>query len=206
MNMRVATLLSALAMLALPAIAMAGGDGGGHGHGGQLTLDGVMHGEHAMELVAAVINFMLLIFIVRRMAAKPLGDHLSAQRREVEEGMKEAAELKAKAEAAYKEYSERLETLDDEVARLRTDIEEAAEREKKRIEEEAKAGAERIKADTAAMVERHSAELGDSIRREVVDAAVTAAEQALRSALTAEDQRKLADDFKAQLEGDGGAA
>lgn len=202
-----ARVVAFLFTLAVPAIAFAAGGGdAGHGHGGQLTLDSVLHGEHFWELGAAFINFAILIFIVRKLAAKPLSDHLSAQRAEVEQGMREAAEMKEKAEAAYKEYSERLETLDAEVAKLRSDIEAAAKREKTLIVEEGKANAARIAADTEAMVERHSAALGDSIRREVVEASITAAEEALRTALTADDQRKLADDFNTRLEGDGGAA
>ena len=195
MLLRAAALLTTMA---IPVLALAS-DGGDHGHDGPLTLHTILHGEHSLELVAAVVNFIILIFIIHKLASKPLANHLTSQRKEIEDGMREAADMKAKAEAAYKEYNERLETLDDEVAKLRSEIEAAAELEKTRIVEDAKADAVRIKADTEAMVERHASALSDAIRREVVEASIAAAEETLRKALTSEDQRKLADNFSTHL-------
>lgn len=193
-----------LMTLLVPAVALASG-GEAHGHGGPMTLHSLMEGEGGTTLLVAAINFVLLVFVLRKLMGGPLSSHLDGRRADIEVGMKEAAEMKAKAEAAFKEYSERLDSLDAEMNKLRQDIESAAEADKNRMMDDAKAEAARLKSETESLVSRHAATLGDAIKRDVVNAAVDAAEQTLRTAMGPEDQRRLADGYVERLQ-DGGAA
>lgn len=175
-------------------------------HHEQLSLKEIFGGEHSWEFWGAVVNFAVLLFILGRMGGKPLADYLEQRRNGVEEGMKEAAEIKAKAEAMYNEYQERLKTMDTDMAKLRKDIQEAAEADKKRILAEAEQSAARLRKDTEALIEQQSRELSESIRAEVVTASIAAAEEVIKKALESGDQERLAQQFKQELGQIGGRA
>lgn len=199
-------------VLAMPGLALA--EGGGHGGHGSLDLGRILFakvGEDASEEEIAeakhetlsfwgsVVNFALLVYVIRRMSKKPLQGFLDARREEVERGMVEAREMKTKAEAVWNEYTERMKTLDQELAKLRSDMEQAAIQDKARIVAEAEEDSRRLRVETEALIARQSEQLEAQIRREVVEAAVSAAERAVREATTAEDQKRLADAFAKQL-------
>jgi F-type H+-transporting ATPase subunit b len=118
----------------------------------------------------------------------------------MERSMNEAAEMKQKAEARFKEYSDRLAQLDTELGKLKSDIAAAAEADKKQIVAEAEENARRLKRETESLIEQYSKQLSANVRREVVEAALVAAEQRLRAAITDTDQERLADGFKRRLQ------
>ena len=170
----------------------------GH-HGGRLTIHEIVAGPEALQFWGAVVNFILLLWVIRKLAKQPLASFLTERRRRIESGIQEAAQVKAKAEAAFNEYNERLKTLDSELAKLRTDIAKAAAADRAQIVADAEESAQRVKAETEALVARQAEQLETEIRREVVQAAIDAAERAVREAMTAEDQRRLADAFAREL-------
>jgi F-type H+-transporting ATPase subunit b len=164
------------------------------------------HGDHAhgpfythTTFWAAVINFALLLFVLRKLGSKPLAEFLQERRRVMERSMTEAAELRAKAEALQTEYSARLAQLDADLQKLRDDIARAAEEDKARIVADAEETARRLRRETEGLIEQHAKALSLSVRRDVVEAATSAAEQILRGSLTDGDQQRLADGFKQGL-------
>jgi F-type H+-transporting ATPase subunit b len=172
----------------------------GHGaHGGKLTLDEIATGEHSLEFWGSVVNFSLLVFLIIYMGRKPVAAFLGTRRESIERGISEAAAVKSAAEAAFNTYTERMKSLDAELAKLRKDVAEAAERDRTRIVAEANESVARLKAETDALVQRQAEQLEAQIRREVVQAAAEAAEKAARELSTPEDQQRLAEAFLREL-------
>ena len=172
----------------------------GHGaHGGKLTLKEIATGEHALEFWGSVVNFTLLVFLIVRMGRKPVAAFLGTRREGIERGISEAAAVKSAAEAAFNTYTERMKSLDAELAKLRKDVAEAAERDRTRIVAEANESVARLKAETDSLVQRQAEQLEAQIRREVVEAAAEAAEKAARELSTPEDQQRLAESFMREL-------
>jgi F-type H+-transporting ATPase subunit b len=169
------------------------------GHHGRLTFHDIVAGEEALQFWGAVVNFVLLLWVIRKLGKQPLANFLTERRSKIERGIREAAAVKAKAEAVFNEYTERMKTLDAELAKLRSDIAKAAERDRAQIVADAEEAAKRVKADTEELVARQGEQLELEIRREVVQAAIDAAERAVRQAATADDQRRLADAFVHEL-------
>ena len=169
-------------------------------HGASLSLREIVSGEEALQFWGAVVNFALLVYLIRRMGKKPVQAFLKQRSDVIAQGIVEAAELKRSAEAVFQEYSERMNTLDRELAKLRQDVAQAAERDRARIVAEAEESVERLKAETAALVSRQAEQLEAQIRREVVAAAVEAAERAVRENASPDDQQRLADAFLRELE------
>src|SRR5690349_3315907 len=67
---------------------------GGH-HGGPVTIQAILHDTHFW---AAVINFTLLLIVLRKLGGKGISEFLKARRATMEASINEAAEIKAKAE------------------------------------------------------------------------------------------------------------
>jgi F-type H+-transporting ATPase subunit b len=171
--------------------------GGGHADGhGHLSFNGLLG---SLEFWGAVFNFTLLLVILQRLSKRPMTKFLQERRDRIDRGIREAAQVKAKAEAVFTEYTERLKTLDQELNKLRSDIAKSAVEDRARIVAEAEEGAKRVKAETEALVARQAEQLEAEIRREVVQAAIEAAERAVRETANASDQRRLAEAFAQEL-------
>jgi len=177
-------------------------------HGGhhRMTLHDVFYthgpdGEEKpnWEFWGSVVNFLLLVYLIRRMAKAPLSRFLSGRREGIEKGILEAADVKRAAEEAFNTYTERMKSLDSELAKLRKEVTEASERDRARIVAEANDTVARLKAETETLIQRQTEQLEVQIRREVVTAAAAAAEKAVRELTTLEDQQRLADAFTREL-------
>lgn len=164
-------------------------EAGGHGHGGQVHLSDVFR---STEFWGSVINFTLLVWVLRRLGKKPLSDFLTNRRAEMEREISAAAEARAKAEAKYQEYSARMAQLDTELAKLRADLERGAQEDKARILAEAEETARRLRRETESLIDQHAKSLSANIRREIVNAAMARAEVLLRESVTEADQERLA--------------
>lgn len=172
----------------------------GHGaHHGKLTFKEIVAGEHSVEFWGSVVNFTLLVILIVRMGRKPVASFLGARREGIERGISEAAAVKRAAEEAFNTYTDRMKSLDAELAKLRKDVAEAAERDRARIVAEANESVARLKAETDSLVQRQAEQLEAQIRREVVQAAAEAAEKAARELTTPEDQQRLAETFMREL-------
>lgn len=168
---------------------------GGHEHGHSLRS---MFANQSF--LAALINFTLLIIVLRKLGKQPLADFLKSRRNEMEKNMAAAAEMKAKAEAVFKEYNARLAQLDTELAKLRTDIERAAEEDKQRIVADAEENARRMKRETESLIDQYGKALSAQVRREMVDAAVAAAEKTLRENINESDQQRIAQSYDQRIQ------
>jgi F-type H+-transporting ATPase subunit b len=172
----------------------------GHAGGHHLSLRSILNGEERWQFWGSIVNFALLVYLIRRLSKRPLQNFLTQRSDAIERGILDAAEMKRSAEAVFREYTERIKTLDRELAKLRQDIAQAAERDRVRIVADAEESVARLKAETNELVSRQAEQLEAQIRREVVAAAATAAERAVRETATPEDQQRLAEAFVRELE------
>ncbi|HEX7478785.1 MAG TPA: ATP synthase F0 subunit B [Polyangiales bacterium] len=171
----------------------------GHGAHGKLSFHEIAFGEEKFQFWGSIVNFGLLVYIIRRGAKKPLGAFLKERSDSIERGIAEAAATKRKAEALASEYAERMKTLDQELEKLRSDIARAAQEDKARIVAEAKEAEKRLRVETDALIAQQVEQLEAQIRREVVAAAMSAAERAVKESANADDQKRLAEAFAREL-------
>jgi F-type H+-transporting ATPase subunit b len=197
--MRAPALVAAV-LASAPALARAAGAEHAGGHGRALRFVDVVAGAESVHFWGAVLNFMLLVVILYAFAAKPVREFLTGRRRDMEEAMRSAAEAKAKAQARYEEYTTRLAQLDQELAKLRADIERAAEEDRRHILAEAEHATARLKRDTETLVRQHAEALERQVRREVVEVAVATAERVLRESIQQNDQQRLAEAYRDEVQ------
>lgn len=157
------------------------------------------HAEHAPfdlgELLSMVVNFLIWLAIIVWLMRKPMTEFLKNRRHAVEEGLEEAKRLKLAAETKYADYSERLEHLDEELAKLRSEMINAGEAERDRIVADAESRAARMRKDAQFVIDQRVKQLRVDLTREAIEAAVAAAETVLTAQVAGSDQQRLADGY-----------
>lgn len=170
------------------------------------------HGEHHspapwenLAFWAQLGTFLVLLDLAASKVRPGIATFMVSRKNEISKNLDEARELRAKAEAAYNEYSSRLAKLDHEIQTLKTEMVRAGEAERDRIVAEAEGKATRMRRDAQFIIEQQVKQLRIDVKREVAIHAIDAAEKALRGQLTEADQKRLAEEFLKRLSaaGDG---
>jgi F-type H+-transporting ATPase subunit b len=151
------------------------------------------------EFVGAMFNFVMLVAILYFAARKPLAAFLARRRKSVEEGLVEAARLRADAEKVHGQYSRRLERLDRELEKIRAEMVKAGEAERDRIVQEAESKAARMRRDAEFLISQQMKQLREDLLREASVAAVQAAGEVLREKTTPEDHSRLSQAYLERL-------
>lgn len=150
-------------------------------------------------LALALLNFALLLWLVVRLGRRPLRIFLDTRRRELEEQIAEASQLRAQAEQQLAAAQQQLGRVEGEVAELLAAAARDAEHEREHLLSQAAAEAQRI----VAGAERTLRQEVDRIRRQLevgaIGAALEAAERLLQQSVTADDRQRLQEECLAQL-------
>lgn len=168
-------------------------DAHGHGH------DGVPGPWTTLAFWAQLGTFAVLLDLAVSKLGPGISGSLVTRKEELTKNLEEAREFRAKAEAAYNEYTARLAKLDQEIQALKNEMVRAGEAERDRIVAEAEGKAMRMRRDAQFIIEQQVKQLRIDVKREAATRAVVAAEAALREQLTEADQKRLAEDFLRRL-------
>jgi len=172
-------------LLALPAIALAASEEHGGG-GGLISVD--------KSLIVQVVNFLILLFILKRILYKPLLAKMEERTATIQKALDEAKEARAAAAKQQEENEARLRAAYAEAAVVREQaLKEAAEESRKHIEA-AQAQSRKMVEDTKAQLDAEVRRAREELRREVGDLAVAVAEKLMRKSLRDEDQKKIVAD------------
>lgn len=189
------------------AAATAHGEGhDGHGGEGDHGASHEGHDEHApqwnyVQFAGQLTNFAIWLFLIYTILNRSLPKFLAERRAAVVDGLEEAKRMKAEADAKYEEYSKRIDTMDEELARVREEMKKAGLAERDRLVKEASEKAERMHAEARFLVQQQMKQLKEELTREAIESAVTAAERILRERTSPADQQRLADEYLASLKG-----
>jgi F-type H+-transporting ATPase subunit b len=182
----------------------AASEGAGHGDGHEAHGDG--HEAHApqwnyVQFAGQLTNFAIWLFLLYTILNRALPKFLAERRAAVVDGLEEAKRMKAEAEAKYEAYSKRIDTMDEELARVREEMKKAGLAERDRLVKEAAEKAERMHAEARFLVQQQMKQLKEELTREAIESAVAAAERILRERISPADQQRLADEYLVSLKG-----
>jgi F-type H+-transporting ATPase subunit b len=145
--------------------------------------------------LANVINAGILFYILIAASKKPVAEALKKRKERLIGAMEEAGRMKSEAQVTLSEYEEKLKHLDEEVARIRRELREAAELEQKKILTDAKERRTRMEKDAALLVEQERKGAREALIRETVNSALQGAEEILKKQLGEGDRDRMAKDF-----------
>ncbi len=211
-----ALLLGASLYAALPALAQHGEEAheGSHeaaaaeGHGEEGGEHGEAHAPHwnYFQFAGQLTNFAIWLTLLYMLLNKVLPKYLADRRASVVDGLEEAKRMKAEADAKYEEYSKRIDTMDDELARVREDMKKAGLDERDRLVKEAAEKAERMHAEARFVIQQQMKQLKEELTREAIESAIAAADKILRERTSPADQQRLADEYLVRLKTTGAPA
>ncbi|HTY84522.1 MAG TPA: F0F1 ATP synthase subunit B [Silvibacterium sp.] len=167
--------------------------------GGQVQQIAQTFGVDWTHLIAQIISFSIVCFLLQRFAYKPVLRMLEDRRRQIEEGIANAKKIADDLAQAEKRREEMLTQTNDQIAKLIEEARASALKVKDEETQKAIAAAEQIlaKAREAAQQD-HSRMLAD-LKRELGRLVIQATTTVTGKILTPEDQRRLDEETAAQL-------
>ncbi len=154
---------------------------------------------------ALALNAAILYWLLIRFGKKPISEGLKARKLGIMKGMEDAARVKAQAEARLAEYQQKLDDIDQEVARIKREMKEAGETERARILSEAKERRTRMERDARTLIEQELKAAREALLRDTVRAAVKSAATTLSTKIGDGDQQRLGDEYLASIKASGAA-
>ena len=152
------------------------------------------------QICSQAISFLILLWVLRRFAWRPVLTLLDQRRQHIEDELRQAAERRAGLERLQAEYGQRLAKIDEEA---RTKIQQAILEGKRlavEMQEEAREQEQGILTKSKETIELELAKakvtLGDQLARLTLDAV----ERILQQKLDPKTDRQLVDEALAQLE------
>ena len=152
------------------------------------------------EVIAQVISFLILLFILRAFAWKKILNLLDARKQKIASDIQSARDARLEIEKLKSEYAAKLSAI-DELAREK--IKQALE-EGKRISEELKSEArkeaEAIASKSRENIRQELLKAREELKEQIVDLALKATESVVLERLTAAHDRKLVEDFLEKID------
>lgn len=150
-------------------------------------------------LISQIINFVLLLIILRIFLYRPIVRMLDRRREKIATDLQEAEEARGQAEAAKQEYERQLEDAREERRSILAQATEQAEKMREEVLARARAEAQEIVAKTQdeMEVQRRQALIG--AQDQIVDLALAAAGRVIDESLDEEAHRRLIQEFIAEV-------
>jgi len=144
-------------------------------------------------LIAQVVNFGLLLLLLRLFAYKPIMKMLDNRAIKIKESLEAGERAKQEALSAEKEIAKKIEEASASGQQIVGQAVKTAEEVKRRAAQDAKKEADGIIAKAQVEITREKQESMTELRKEVADLAVMVAGKAIATSLDKETQRKLID-------------
>jgi len=151
------------------------------------------------KLIAQLINFSIVLFVLWRFAYKPVFNLLEARRQKIADGIANAEKIKAELAATEAERKRVLGEAGDQAAKLIEEARSAAARVSEVETQKAIAAAEQIIAKAREAAAQDHARMLAELKREVGRLVVQTTATVTGKVLSAEDQKRLAEETQKQL-------
>jgi F-type H+-transporting ATPase subunit b len=151
------------------------------------------------KLIAQLINFSIVLFVLWRFAYKPVFKLLEARRQKIADGIANAEKIKAELAATEAERKRVLAEAGDQAAKLIEEARSAAARVSELETQKAIATAEQIIAKAREAAAQDHARMLAELKQEVGRLVVQTTATVTGKVLSADDQRRLAEETQKQL-------
>ncbi|HQJ76490.1 MAG TPA: F0F1 ATP synthase subunit B [Bacteroidota bacterium] len=144
-------------------------------------------------IIWTIITFLLLLFILKKAAWKPLLSALQKREDTIASSLQKAEQAKVDAEKLLKEHSERLAQAEAEAQRIINEGRQLAEKIKENITAEAKAISDKIIKESKEEIEKSRQAAIESLKKDISQIAILAASKIISENLDEKVDKKLVD-------------
>lgn len=142
-------------------------------------------------LIAQLINFVVLLFLLKKFLYTPILNMLDKRRKEIDEGLKLAEKMRSEEEKLEEKHKKVIDTARKEAKEIVEEAKKQAKVQTKEIVEKAHKDAADIVAKAKEQVEAARRDSEKEMRQEAVDMAVAMIKRVLPISVSVEEQRKL---------------
>jgi len=169
---------------------------GGHG---EAAAGGSLSAAKIKDFGFRIMNFAVLLFLLVKFAAKPIGSGLAGRRKAIRDEIEELEAKKIAAEKSYREFEQKLATVEKDIDKVVDRAIAQAEVEKAKIIEKAEQAASDIKRAAEMAIQKEIMEARRTLKNDVAEQAAVLAEELIVKNLTAGDQVKIVEDYLAKV-------
>ncbi|MFN2483929.1 MAG: F0F1 ATP synthase subunit B [Candidatus Limnocylindria bacterium] len=157
-------------------------------------------GVDLFKLAAQILNFLLLIYLLNRFAFKPLLRMIDERQATISQGLKDAEQAKRDRQLARAEREAAVDEARNEAQAMIARATKIAEDSRAETVAQARVEAERVTQRAREEIEAEKERAIREIRTEVADLAILAAGRLLHEEIDGPRQRRLVQDFLAEVE------
>jgi len=150
-------------------------------------------------IIWTAITFLILLFLLRKIAWKPLLNALQSREEKIQSSLERAEKAKEEAERLLEENRTNLQRAEDQAHQVIREGRAVAEKLKNEILEKANASSRRMIEQAKEEIQREKDVALAELRREVVDLAIQVASKILGEELDERHHRKVVEDFLREL-------
>jgi F-type H+-transporting ATPase subunit b len=142
-----------------------------------------------------VLTFLVLLFVLRKIAWKPLLEALDAREKRIDDALRKAEKAQREAEQAIAENRKRSDEAMRQAELLMEQARQDAEQTRRKMIEDARAESQRVVDQGMRRLEAEQRAAMQEVRAVAADLAIRAAGRLIQSSLTEQQQRELVDQF-----------
>ncbi len=150
-------------------------------------------------LISQIVNFVLLLVILRVFLYKPIVNMLDKRREKIRTDLEEAENARSQAEAAKQEYEKQLEEAREERRSILAQAREQADKMREETLDKARVEAQDLVAKTEDEMETLRRQALAGAQDEIVELAMAAAGKVVGEALDTKAHRRLIQEFIAEV-------
>ena len=169
--------------------------------GGQLEQIARTFGVDWPHLIAQIISFSIVCFVLYRFAYRPVLAILEKRRQQIAEGLSNAENIKAELARTEARRQEKMAEVNAQATKMIEEARAAAKRVQETETQKAMAAAEQIMIKAREAAERDHDRMLAELKREVGRLVVQTTATVTGKILTPEDQQRLAEEAAKQLAG-----
>ncbi len=157
-------------------------------------------GINTTWLLAQIVNFGLLLLVLRLFAYKPILNMLNTRKQKIQESLEYAERVKAEGAEQQKEFAHKLEEARREAQAASQTAQQVGEKEREAILVQARNEARKLVEQAKEQIEFERKQMMADLHDEVVRLSLLAAQKVINQSLDERAHRQLVSDFLAQAE------
>ena len=150
-------------------------------------------GLNLKEIIFAMVNFLILVFVLGKFIYKPFLGMLENRKQMIQEKFDRADAVNKRADASMAKYNRQIAGAEEESREIIRDAKQKAEAQAQAIIDEAKAEAAEIIAKAERTIEMEQAKAIEGLHNEIAELALLAAEQIVGDKIEDAGQEAIVD-------------
>ncbi len=150
-------------------------------------------------MIWVVVTFIILLFILKKVAWKPILSALENREAVIRESLEKAEKANEEAQKVLEENKANIQKAEEESKKIINQSREYAEKLKEQMLQDSKEQAKKIVDEATAEIERKKEASFEELKTQVAEIAIQAAEKIMNANLDNEAQKKIADKFIGEI-------